>query len=329
MRPSSASLAAARRTGACLALAAAVSAPAGAEEVVVLPSVRDATLVESATGALANGSGPAIFAGRTSQAVDPRRRALLAFDASSALPAGARVVAAELVLELTPSNPGSASITVHRVLAEWGEGASSASGGSGAPAQPGDTTWLHAVRPDRYWREPGGDFAAEPSAGAIAAEPGPYRFASSGLAADVQAWLDGSADDFGWVLIGDETGPTTSKRFASRESEDPTIAPALVIRFERRGGACAGVFAKGASRGLCQAWCEALDCDGPSPRGASRACAALARRFERESAGAAFPCVAGDADGDGIADAADVCPSRADPDQADTDGDGAGDACGG
>ena len=136
MRPGSGSLAVARRTGACLALAAAAAAaaaPAGAEEVAVLPSVRDATLVESATGALANGSGPAIFAGRTSQAVEPRRRALLAFDVSRALPAGARIIAAELVLELTPSNPQPAEIAVHRVLADWGEGASSASGGGARP----------------------------------------------------------------------------------------------------------------------------------------------------------------------------------------------------
>ena len=319
------------RGAACLWLAMVMAAAgsAGAEEVTVLPAAHDATLVESATGTLANGSGPAIFAGRTSQAVEPRRRALLAFDVASALPAGARVVAAELVLELTPSNPGAAWIAVHRVLAEWGEGASSASGGSGAPAQPGDSTWLHADSPDRFWSTPGGDFAAEPSAVASVSEPGPYRFEGSGLVADVQSWLDRPGEDFGWILIGDETGPTTSKRFASRESEDPAVAPALVIRFERRGGACADVVARGAPRGLCVAYCEALDCDAPHPRAVSRACDALARRFERQSPGAPLPCLAGDADGDGIADAVDVCPSRLDPDQADADRDGIGDACGG
>jgi hypothetical protein len=213
------------------------------------------------------------------------------------------------------------------VLAEWGEGPSSASGGSGAAAEPADSTWLHAVSPDRFWSAPGGDFAAEPSALASVAEPGPYRFESPGLAADVQSWLDRPGEDFGWILIGDETRPTTSKRFASRESEDPAVAPALVIRFERRGGACAD--ASGPIRGLCVAYCEALDCDARHPRAASRACDVLARRFERESPEAPLPCLAGDADGDGIADAVDVCPSRPDPDQADADRDGVGDACGG
>ena len=316
-------------TRALLAIVMAAAIPAGAEEVIVVPAARDATLVESATGALANGSGPAIFAGRTGQTADARRRALLAFDVASAVPAGARIVAAELVLELTPSNPEPAWIGVYRVLADWAEGPSSAAGGGGAAARPGDSTWLHAVNPDRFWAIAGGDFAGEPSAAASVAEPGPYRFESARLAADVQSWLDRPGDDFGWILVGDETRPSTVKRFASREAGAPTLAPTLVLRFERVGGACVDVLAKGPSRGLCQAYCVALDCDAPHPRGASRVCAALARRFERESAGAPLPCLASDSDGDGIADGFDVCPSRADPDQADADGDGVGDACGG
>jgi hypothetical protein len=327
--PNSRWLAAPRRTGAWLGLAVALAAPAGAEELLVLPALRDATLVESATGALANGSGPVIFVGRTGQAVDSRRRALLAFDVASAIPAGARIVAAELVVELTPSNPESAWIGVHRALEAWGEGPSFADGGGGAAAHPGDSTWLHAVSPDLLWAVPGGDFAPGPSAGASVGRSGPYRFASAQLAADLQSWLDGSAEDFGWVLIGDESQPSTAKRFASRESEDPSVAPTLVVRFEGPGGACVGVFGKGPSRGLCEAYCEALDCDAPPTRAAPRACAILARRFERQSMGRALPCLAGDADGDGIADAVDVCPSRPDPDQADADGDGVGDACGG
>jgi hypothetical protein len=254
---------------------------------------------------------------------------LLAFDVAGAIPARARIVAAALVLELTPSNPEPAWIGVHRVLAEWGEGPSFASGGGGAPAQPGDSTWLLAVDPDRPWIAPGGDFADDPAVAASVADSGPYRFESSRLAADVQSWLDDPGDDFGWILVGDETRPSTAKRFASRESGDPSVAPTLVLRFERPGGVCAGLLARGPARGLCHAYCEALDCDAPHPRAASRACAALAHRFERQSAGAPLPCLGGDADGDGISDAVDVCPSRPDPEQADADADGIGDACGG
>jgi hypothetical protein len=204
-----------------------------------------------------------------------------------------------------------------------------AEGGGGAPAQAGDATWLHAILPDRLWSEPGGDFAAAPSAGASVAGAGPYRFASAQLAADVQAWLDGALGDFGWVLVGDESRPSTAKRFASRESGDPALAPTLVLRFERPGGVCAGLPRKGSARALCRAYCEALECDAPRPHARGRACARLAQRFGRASAGAPLPCLGGDADGDGVADAVDACPSRPDPGQEDADADGVGDACGG
>ena len=42
--------------------------------------------------------------------------------------------------------------------------------------------------------------------------------------------------------------------------------------------------------GLCHAYCEALDCDGPEPAGSPRACAQLARNFYRRSDGASLPC---------------------------------------
>lgn len=313
--------------GVGLTLCVSLAPPSRADEVRVFWSARDATLVESAAGALANGSGPAFFAGRTSQSQSSRRRALLAFDVAGSLPADARVVGAELLLELTPSHPEPAWVVVHGVHADWSEGPSVASGGGGQLAQPGDSTWLHRSLPDLVWATPGGDFASDPSAATLVGDVGPHRFASLGLAADVQAWIDGSSAEFGWILLGDETRPSTAKRFASRESDDAALPPALVIRFERPGGACADL-APGATRGLCQAYCEAIDCDASIERAESSACAALARRYELASRGATPPCVEGDADGDGFPDALDVCPPRFDPDQADGDGDGVGDACG-
>ena len=317
----------------CLALFASftwlallvLAARAGAgEEVVVFVATRDATLIESLGGDLANGAGPALFAGSTSQSVAPRRRALLAFDVAAAIPAGARVVRAELVLHLTPSNPATAGVSLHRALADWSEGASAASGGGGAPAQPGDVTWLHAAGPDRFWSAAGGDFAAFASAAATVGDVGAYRFAGPGLAADVQAWLDDPAQSFGWVVRGDETLPTTAKRFASRESAEPGERPALVVGFERAADACDAA-PRGGAHAMCHAYCEALECDEGSPRGSPKACAALADAYSGASGGTPPPCI--DADRDGVEDALDVCPSRPDPDQADADLDGVGDAC--
>ena len=97
----------------------ALAPQALADEVRVLWAARDATLVESAGGTLANGSGPGLFVGRNSQAANSRRRALLGFDLAGEIPAGARITGVELVLELTPSHAELSWISAHRLLAEW------------------------------------------------------------------------------------------------------------------------------------------------------------------------------------------------------------------
>lgn len=48
------------------------------------------------------------------------------------------------------------------------------------------------------------------------------------MIADVQAWLDNPASNFGWLVLGDETGIATAKRFDTRESASP---PVLTIAY--------------------------------------------------------------------------------------------------
>jgi hypothetical protein len=303
-------------------LAIAVAADAGT---VSLPASRDATLIESATGSLANGSGPAFFAGRTSQASGSLRRGVVAFDVAAHLPRGAHVRSATLVLALSPSNPGPRDVSVHRVLASWTAGPSFAEGGSGAPAQSGDVTWVHRSYPTSPWTTPGGDFAAAASAVTSVDDLGLYDWSSPALRADVQAWLDDPAANHGWLLRGDESEPTTSKRFESRESEDAALRPVLVVEFGRPATSCTDAGLAGAAFGLCQTWCEALDCDTNPARAG---CEVVGARFAAATGGAIPPCVPDlDADDDGIEDADDNCPSAANPDQADADADGVGDAC--
>ncbi len=49
-------------------------------ETLVIEATNDATLIEDASGLLANGSGPALFVGRTGQATGGVRRAMVRFD---------------------------------------------------------------------------------------------------------------------------------------------------------------------------------------------------------------------------------------------------------
>jgi hypothetical protein len=290
-----------------------------------LPAARDATLIESAEGSLANGAGPHLFVGRTNQPEEGRRRALLWFDVG-ALPPGAVVSSARLVLEMSQSHAEPVPIGLHRVIGAWSEGAAYAEGGSGAPAGSGDATWLDGSYEAQPWAAPGGDFVETPSAVQTVAGPGVIAWHGPGLAQDVQRWLDDPASNQGWILIGDETRPGSVKRFTARENPDPTPTPRLEVVFGRRLGACADHDLASDALALCTAYCEALHCTDPSPRGATRACEQLAERFTSRTH-TPVPCTIVDLDGDGVADEADNCPATPNPEQEDGDADGVGDAC--
>ena len=65
------------------------------------------------------------------------------------------------------------------------------------------------------WTTPGGDFEASPSGTTVMNLTGSYTFAGDGLAADVQTWVDGAAND-SWVMVGDVSTPRTVRKIASR-----------------------------------------------------------------------------------------------------------------
>jgi len=217
-----------------LLVIAATGAPPSLAATTTTGAGRDNTLYQSATGSLSNGIGTGFFAGRTAQATNSIRRGLVWFDVAAALPAGATISAVQLKLTMSQTSSGAMSVAVHRVSADWGEGASDAgpAGGSGAPAQAGDATWLHRVYPGTLWASPGGDFAPVASATRAVDAAGDYVWDSTpGLVADVQAWLDQPASNHGWLLRGDEAAAQTVKKFESRESTDPLFRPALTIEY--------------------------------------------------------------------------------------------------
>jgi hypothetical protein len=215
-----------------LTLVLAMSAGSGnaLAEFALLQPEKDSTLIESPAGSLSNGSGPAIFAGRISSSSNSARRALIAFDVAAQIPPGSAVTKATLWLGLSATNAGPVPVSLHRVLADWGEGASTASGGGGAPSVPGDSTWLHRFYDKVFWGQPGGDYDPVPRAGALIDQPGFYSWGSTQeMVADVQSWLDHPETAYGWLLVGDETRPTTVKRFDSREHPDSANRPLLEV----------------------------------------------------------------------------------------------------
>lgn len=120
-----------------------LAAPTSAQTIISLTPEKDNTLFEAADGSLSNGAGPSLFSGVTSSG--NIRRALLKFDLSGMVPSGATITGASLTLNMSKTTAGAETLTLHRVLTDWGEGASvsSGGGGAGAPAQTGDATWLH------------------------------------------------------------------------------------------------------------------------------------------------------------------------------------------
>ncbi len=200
--------------------------------IVDLTASQDNTLFQDDAGTLSNGSGQYLFAGTTQSG--EIRRGLIAFDLSS-IPADSKINLASLRLEMNRTISPGRDVSLHRVTSDWGESASNAGSqeGRGAPAEPGDATWIHTFSAEQLWQTPGGDFIATPSATLSVSGNGQYTWPGPELAADVQRWLDDPSSNFGWALVGDEGRGGTAKRFASRESAERSREASLDGRFHR------------------------------------------------------------------------------------------------
>ncbi len=220
-----------------LAVAACVSAlgPVAARaDVATLPAAHDNTIFQDLTSN-SDGAGTTLFAGKIS--TGSIRRAFIIFDiAASAIPHGSAVDTVILHLNITrvPPSPSPTALSLFRVSSSWGEGTSSATAGTGAPAQPGDVTWLDRFFPNDPWTNPGGDI--EPtllSAGPVSTASGAYTIPSTpALVQDVQLWLDiPSAEDFGWMIQGDESAGAASTVREIGSRENATAFPTLEIHY--------------------------------------------------------------------------------------------------
>ncbi|MDH4070625.1 MAG: DNRLRE domain-containing protein [Ignavibacteria bacterium] len=210
-----------------LAVLTMSSLMAMAQEMTVIAPSGDNTLFEDPLGSVSNGAGPSMFVGRNNQGA--LRRGVIAFDVAGSIPAGASIDSASLALFMDQTTSGAHVISLHRATSEWGEGTSSSGGGTGAPSTTGDATWIHTFYDSDFWTSAGGDFAMLPSVSLSVDDVGTYHFRSAALAADVQGWLDNPAENYGWVLVGDEAVNQTAKRFATKEHATAANRPVLTV----------------------------------------------------------------------------------------------------
>lgn len=216
-------------------------------EVVVLEPDKDNTLYEpTASGQInSNGMGQYFFSGRVGDmpsGEEKLRRAVISFDVAGAIPSGALIVYAGLRLELDQVGPGVSlpvTVNLHRLSGDWGEGASIAPSpeGQGGPAQTNDATWLHRFYDSVSWTTPGGDFDSLVSAGEIVFQAQAYDWVCSDtnqMLADVQAWLDTPASNFGWLLKMANESPSltfTALRFISKDHPTADKRPKLTVAY--------------------------------------------------------------------------------------------------
>jgi len=173
-----------------------------------------------------------LYSGNTAQSHP--RRALLMFDVASNVPAGATITSASLVLHLNNSSSANvANVSLYTLGQSWGEGTSQGSGQGGA-ATTGDTTWnarfFDLVSPT-LWSTAGGIFNASASATTSVGDTiGNYMWTSAQMATDVQGWLNTPANNFGWILLGDEVATNTVKVFDSHEAGG-SLQPQLQVNY--------------------------------------------------------------------------------------------------
>ena len=206
-------------------------------DTVTLGSVKDNTIYSENDNS--NGQGIDLFAGRTQgQMGSGMRRALIQFDLTGSIPSNAVIESVSLTLFANkrgaPTIGTSVDTFLHQLNQDWGEGNSEGAGQGDAPTL-GDATWNFNFFDTENWSIPGGDFVPTPSANQILSETSFITWSSPAMVADVQNWLANPKQNFGWILIVDESIIGSSTQFDSKESVIAENRPKLSIQFAGEG----------------------------------------------------------------------------------------------
>jgi glucose/arabinose dehydrogenase len=207
-----------------------------------LNPVKDNTMFEGSNNS--NGAGQHLYVGLTGSAGgETRRRALMKFDVSS-VPAGASLSSASVSLTITKQIAQDFTFNLHRMTADWGEGASNAGepGGTGIAPGTNDATWQHRFYSGTLWSSPGaeGSYISAPSASKLIGNwlsETVQTWTGGTLLTDVQGWIATPANNYGWMIRGDdteETTPYTAIRFGSRQYSQSNAAyyrPKLLLTY--------------------------------------------------------------------------------------------------
>jgi|GEM_PF-1372587 len=184
-----------------------------------------------------NGYGDNLFTGM--DAMGRLKRSLIKFDIANNIPAGAVISNVNLTMYCDRTTVGAHTVRLHQVYTEWGEASSHAIGqeGSPAPAELGDATWNFRILNTNNWVAPGGDYNSTGAAAQMVNSAGQYYTWSSGvMRTNVQNWLNNPSSNHGWIVVGNEGGPVTSKRFSSRSNRTYDQRPVLEVTYTYSGG---------------------------------------------------------------------------------------------
>lgn len=183
------------------------------------------------------------------------RRSLLQFDiAASGIPAGSTVDSATLTLHINGWTGNGAfgadrTISLYRVTSDWGDGTTGSGGSSGGGGQgtvsavDGDVSWTYRswsstdpVPPHLSWSTAGGDYDAVASASLVISDSptavqldDSFSWTGAGMTADVQAWLDGSLNNNGWLVRETEATDGLLVRFYAKQYATTVLRPKLTI----------------------------------------------------------------------------------------------------
>ncbi len=162
-------------------------------------------------------------------------RGLLKFDLSS-IPAGAKITSAVVSLYFeSEADTTDRTVGMHRALTQWYEGEA-----TGVPAAGVDASvWaFRNYKGSVAWAgEAGGGAGSDYVAAATDSKvcDSPSKALDYNVTADVQAFADGTATNYGWWLINTEESTQNSrKRFTSSDGATATNRPKIVVNYKTR-----------------------------------------------------------------------------------------------